>query len=84
MLFQALAVGFAFVSFMQDSFEAGKFSVHASDLKAAGLLRAICESLCRSKREDGPYFRQVRNYIIKDVMARPRIYMLYYQAIKED
>ncbi|XP_078348238.1 uncharacterized protein LOC144633268 isoform X1 [Oculina patagonica] len=58
MSLRALIVGFAFVSFVQDSFEAVS-SVHASrDLKAAGRVRAICESLCRSKREDRPQFRE--------------------------
>ena len=72
MSIQAVIVGFAFVSFVQDSFEAGQLSVHASgNQKAAGRQRrAICELLCRSKRENKPHLREVRNVIIKGILTR--------------
>ena len=63
---RALIVAFVFVSFLQDSFEADFTSV--LDLKAASYSlyrvsverRAICESLCRSKRQDTTRFEKVR------------------------
>ncbi|XP_020605806.1 uncharacterized protein LOC110044579 isoform X2 [Orbicella faveolata] len=55
----AVIVGFVFVSFLQDSFEADFTSIR--DLKAASdslERRAICESLCRSERPDTTHFEK--------------------------
>ena len=63
---RAVIVGFVFVSFLQDSFEADFSSVR--DLEAASdslERRAICESLCRSKRQDTAHFEKVRKDILK-------------------
>ena len=81
MSIQAVIVGFAFVSFVQDSFEAGQFSVHASgNQKAAGRqTRAICELLCRPKRENKQLFSKVRNDIIKDILTR--VLVLYFKIL---
>lgn len=60
----AVIVGFVFVSFLQDSFEADFTSIR--DLKAASdslERRAICESLCRSERPDTTHFEKVRKDI---------------------
>ena len=63
---RAVIVGFVFVSFLQDSFEAHFTSVR--DLKAASdsvslKRREICESLCRSKSQDMTHFEKVRKDI---------------------
>ena len=61
---QAVIVGFVFVSFLQDSFEADFTSVPdlkaASDIKVFLKRRAICKSLCRSKSQDITHFEKVR------------------------
>ena len=74
---RAVIVGFVFLSFLQDSFEADFTSV--PDLKAASdkvslKRRAICKSLCRSKSQDITHFEKVR----KDVKIW--VCFLYFQC----